>query len=82
MDKCTFPSCSSPVLSHYEDENGQRMCQDCALIRAAVLLEKEDLPKLRRRAEDMLRKNPAALKRVLVSMVVEGDLSLSQGGAQ
>ena len=81
MDKCTFPECS-PVLSHYEDENGQRMCQDCAALHAAALLEKEDLSKLRRRAEDMLRKNPGALKRVLVSMVVEGDLSLTQGGGQ
>lgn len=74
------PICLSPRLSPYRESDGYRLCEDCARRKVAALIGEEDINKLRRRAEDMLRKNPAALRRVLVDMIIAGDLSL--GGSE
>jgi len=76
------PNCGSSDLAPYRGEGREEVCWSCAHQEIEALLESQDLPKLRRRAEDMLRKNPAALRRALVGMIVEGDLSLTQGGGQ
>jgi recombinational DNA repair protein (RecF pathway) len=57
--------------------DGEPRCQECARAEVIGLLEgadDDDLAKLRRRAEDCLRKNPSIMLRVAVDLAVSGTI--------
>lgn len=75
MSTCSF--CSSPAdAGGYQTVMGDtHLCRQCARLDIISWLadcDKEEVTKLRRRAEDCLRKNPSILREVLVRLITEG----------
>lgn len=57
--------------------DGEKLCRQCAQREIQGLLEGLDSPEitiLRRRAEDCIRKNPDARLKVLISLILEGNI--------
>ena len=75
MNTCL--DCGRPARAYRSPMDGQPRCPACARREVLDLLsdaEPESLGKLRRRAEDLLRKNPLTTHEVITDFAVKGKI--------
>lgn len=72
MSRCTFCGKTSPMTEYHAITGEGPLCLPCARLDIIGWLgdcDPDEIKKLRRRAEDFLRKNPAALREILISLI-------------